>query len=163
MNDLVFIDKGELKTNSVVLAKLFERPHKHVMESIRSLESTGHLVNGSEFWLVKFTDLKGEKRPMFELTERGILIAMPFIGGKKSRDGQVVLVDAFLQMRDLLEDHHGQLQKELQDFELECRYSKERASLAGRTLRQRQNEITALTARKVELEAKFQHQLRLEN
>ncbi|MFK0569560.1 hypothetical protein [Endozoicomonas sp.] len=55
---------------------------------------------------------------MYELTERGILFAMPFIGGIKSKKGQLALVDAFLQMRQLLEDHHGQLQKELQDFAL---------------------------------------------
>jgi hypothetical protein len=37
---------------------------------------------------------------MVELTERGALIAMPFIGGARSREGQKVLVDAFLALRD---------------------------------------------------------------
>ena len=45
---------------------------------------------------------------MIELTERGALIAMPFIGGRHSRVGQVRLVDAFLVMRERLTEQASQ-------------------------------------------------------
>lgn len=160
MNDLVFIEQGRLKTNSVVLAREFNRPHKNVMQSLKRLMKTGK-INGLEFEPVEYTDLKGQKRPMYEMTERGFLIAMPFLGGSKSLDGQIALVDAFLKQKELLNDQNSQLQKELQDFALECRYSEARGSVAGKALRKRRDEIAELTARKVELENRFQLSLPL--
>ena len=44
---------------------------------------------------------------MIELAERGALIAMPFIGGRNSRAGQVRLVDAFMALRAQLAEQVG--------------------------------------------------------
>ena len=160
MNDLVFIEQGRLKTNSVIVANANNRRHDNVMQAIKGLIRSGHL-GSLDFKETYYTDIQGKRQPMLELTERGFLIAMPFIGGTKSRDGQVKLVNAFLEQRALLNDQNTQLQKELQDFALECRYSEARGAVAGKALRQRRDEIAELTARKVELENRFQLSLPL--
>lgn len=51
-----------------------------------------------------YLDIQGKTQKMYVLDERSFLIAMPFIGGKKSEDGQVLLVDEFLRIRKLLSE-----------------------------------------------------------
>jgi Rha family phage regulatory protein len=100
---LVRLRQGQLVTSSPIIAVEFARRHDNVLQSLDSLIADGTL-NHLEFKAVKYIDEKGEARRAIELTERGALIAMPFIGGKKSRLGQVRLVDAFLAMRSLLNE-----------------------------------------------------------
>jgi Rha family phage regulatory protein len=92
---------GEIVTDSVVIAEEFGRRHDNVMERLRSLVADGS-INLLDFKEIEYLDGRGRKQPAIELTERGALVAMPFIGGKMSREGQVRLVDAFLAMREQL-------------------------------------------------------------
>ena len=75
------------------IAKEFGRDHSHVMTSIESV------LNLSEIVEVKYKAGNGQMQPMFLLSERSALIAMPFIGGNKSKEGQIALVDAYLAYR----------------------------------------------------------------
>ncbi|EMU8997199.1 Rha family transcriptional regulator [Providencia alcalifaciens] len=77
----------------------FGRRHDNVLQSIRSLIESAHL-GALDFKETSYTDKSNRKKPCYELTERGFLIAMPFIGGEKARDGQVKLVDSFIQFRE---------------------------------------------------------------
>ena len=100
---LVHLRQGQPCTSSIVIAKEFGRRHGNVLQSLDSLIADGTL-NQLEFKSVKYVDDKGETRRLLELSERGALIAMPFIGGRKSRHGQVRLVDAFLAIRSKLNE-----------------------------------------------------------
>ncbi|WP_120807005.1 hypothetical protein, partial [Yersinia sp. IP36721] len=53
-----------------------------------------------DFKETSYVDKMNRAKPCYELTERGFLIAMPFIGGEKARDGQVRLVDSFIAYRE---------------------------------------------------------------
>lgn len=103
MNNLVIVDNatGELTVSSLVVAEEFGREHKNVLAAIRKLVGN-HTLNQLDFKPITFLDKRGRQQPAFELTERGFLIAMPFIGGSKAEQGQVRLVDAFLTMRQSL-------------------------------------------------------------
>jgi Rha family phage regulatory protein len=92
-------EHGEIVTDSVTISDEFGRRHDNVLASIRSLVSDGtiSLLNFKE---IEYRDSRGKMQPCIELTEAGALIAMPFIGGKKSKEGQVRLVNSFLAMRD---------------------------------------------------------------
>jgi hypothetical protein len=46
---------------------------------------------------------RGKSYRCYELNEAGFLKAMPFIGGRKSKEGQKRLVDEFLSLRQLLD------------------------------------------------------------
>lgn len=94
-------EDGKIVTDSVTLHEEFGRRHDKVMESLRSLIGD-RTLNLPDFREIEYMDGRGRKQPCIELTERGALIAMPFIGGVKSRQGQVRLVDAFTAMRDEL-------------------------------------------------------------
>jgi Rha family phage regulatory protein len=96
---IVHLSKGQAVTDSLAIAREFGRRHDNVLQSIDALIQEG-AISHLEFKETSYRDEQGKKRRMIELTERGALIAMPFIGGKKSRQGQVLLVDAFLKMRD---------------------------------------------------------------
>ncbi|CAI1769734.1 Uncharacterized phage-encoded protein [Serratia fonticola] len=76
----------------------FGRRHDNVMQSIRSLIESGHL-GALDFKDSSYISKQKKELPCYALTERGFLIAMPFIGGDKARDGQVRLVDSFMEFR----------------------------------------------------------------
>lgn len=82
-----------------VIANEFGRDHFRVMNSIESLIASQHL-GASDFRASSYVTKQKKELPCYELTERGFLIAMPFIGGEKARDGQVRLVDSFIQFRE---------------------------------------------------------------
>ena len=54
---------------SLEIAELTGKQHKHVMEAIRRMEPAWVKVNGSNFRLVTYKDLKGELRPCYQLTK----------------------------------------------------------------------------------------------
>lgn len=99
---LVHFRNGVPVTDSPTIAREFGRRHDNVMQTLGSLTADGS-INLLDFKEITYVDGRGRSQPAIELTERGTLIAMPFIGGRRSRQGHVRLVDAFMQMRDDLE------------------------------------------------------------
>lgn len=103
---LVHLHLGKPVTDSLAIAREFASRHDNVLQKLDDLIADG-TINRLDFKAVEYTDAKGERRRMIELTERGALIAMPFVGGRNSRAGQVRLVNAFLALRDELAEHAG--------------------------------------------------------
>lgn len=99
MKHLIKIIKGTPVVNTDVVAAEFGRDHFRVMNSIESLAASGHL-GASDFRASSYTSKQNKEIPCYQLTERGFLIAMPFIGGEKAKDGQVRLVDSFIEYRE---------------------------------------------------------------
>ncbi|MCY0858082.1 Rha family transcriptional regulator [Cupriavidus sp. D39] len=98
---LVQLRGGVPVTDSLSIAREFGVRHDNVLRSLDSLISDGTISHLS-FELAEYLDEQGKPRRAIQLTERGALIAMPFIGGRNSRSGQVRLVDAFLALRQQL-------------------------------------------------------------
>ena len=90
--------EANIETRSI--ADVFGRPHDKVMQTINSL-ILDHTISPAEFSESDFT-VRGKKYPCIELNKGGFLKAMPFIGGRKSREGQRILVDEFMLMEKLL-------------------------------------------------------------
>jgi len=95
---LVEVHGKKLTTTSLVIAELFNRPHKHVLRSLDSLSSRLNIGPRD------YVDSRGKTQRMYVLDERQFLIAMPFIGGEKSLDGQIRLVDEFLRLQNILSE-----------------------------------------------------------
>ena len=57
------------KMTSLQIAEITGKRHSDVLESIRNMEPAWVKVNGRKFSLVEYTDAKGERRPMYELTK----------------------------------------------------------------------------------------------
>jgi phage regulator Rha-like protein len=96
---LVEVHGQKLTTTSLVIADLFGRPHKNVMISL------GKLRDRLNIRPILYTDSRGREQDMYILDERQFLIAMPFIGGEKSLEGQIRLVDEFLRLKNILSEH----------------------------------------------------------
>lgn len=95
---LLAIDGDDIWTTSLIVAEEFGRRHDNVLQSLDSLIEDG-TISRLDFKVADYRDEQGKQRRALRLNERGFLIAMPFIGGRKSRDGQVRLVDSFLALR----------------------------------------------------------------
>jgi Rha family phage regulatory protein len=95
---LVHVRGGDLVTDSLTIAREFERNHKDVLRTLDGLIADG-TVDRRNAAPTSYTDEWNREQRMIELDERGALIAMPFVGGQNSRKGQVRLVDAFLALR----------------------------------------------------------------
>lgn len=90
------IHNGEPMVSSLNIAIQFKRPHADVLKAIRNVLAEG------EFSLGEYIDANNQSRPLILLNERSALIAMPYLGGNKSKEGQVALVDGYLAYRAAL-------------------------------------------------------------
>lgn len=82
---LVFQIDGKLKTDSLIVAKFFEKEHKNVMRSIRNLECSSEFRE-LNFELTDYIDKNGDKQPKYEITRDGFMfLAMGFTGAKAAQ------------------------------------------------------------------------------
>lgn len=88
----------ETYTTSIDVAKIFNKQHKNILAQIRALPQDG--FNGLNFKLVEYKDIKGEKRPMYQITKDGlVLLAMGFTG-EKAYKFKVEYIKAFNAMAE---------------------------------------------------------------
>lgn len=92
---------NQICANSRDIAKEFGRLHKNVLQTLDDLLADG-TISRLESKPCSYLKL-GRKHRCFELNKAGFLKAMPFIGGRKSREGQRRFVDAFLKLEAKLE------------------------------------------------------------
>lgn len=97
--NVVTVTRAAPTTTSIVVAGLFARPHKNVLQSLDGLIADG-TIDRLDFKPISYFDEMNREQRAYQLSERAALISMPFIGGKKSREGQRILVDAFFAARD---------------------------------------------------------------
>ncbi|MDD5268028.1 MAG: Rha family transcriptional regulator [Methylococcales bacterium] len=107
---------NQICVDSRDIAKEFGREHKSVLRTIDDLIADG-TISRHEF-VPRNYKKRGKEYRHFELNKAGFLKAMPFIGGRKSREGQRRFVDEFLRIEAAL-----------------ARQSKEQASLAYQVAR----------------------------
>lgn len=73
MNNLIKVGEKEYMTSKEI-AEVTGKEHKIVMRDIRNLIDKLGKNNGYIFVLVEYTDLKGEKRPMYKLDKKSCLL-----------------------------------------------------------------------------------------
>jgi Rha family phage regulatory protein len=95
---LIQVEGGEPTTTSLIIAEEFGRRHNDVLREIESL-AKDETIDVRDFAPISYIDTMNREQRAYKLNERSALTAMPFIGGKKSREGQKRLVDGFLAMR----------------------------------------------------------------
>jgi len=95
---VVQIHEGHAVTTSIEVARVFEKQHKNVLQSIQSLLAQLPDANRLNFQPVKYTDGKGESRPAFQMTRDGFtLLAMGFTGNR-ALSFKLAFIDAFNRM-----------------------------------------------------------------
>jgi Rha family phage regulatory protein len=82
---LVFQTNGKLKTDSLIMAKVFEKEHKNVMRDIRNLECSSEFRK-LNFELTDYVDKNGDSQPKYEMSRDGFMfLAMGFTGTKAAQ------------------------------------------------------------------------------
>ena len=70
------------------MAEITGKLHRHVMRDIRAMEPAWEKINQSKFGLVDYVVVKGEKRPMYELTKTECL----YVSTKFNDEARAMLV-----------------------------------------------------------------------
>ena len=84
-----------------IMAELFDRPHRNLIRDIARLTADG-IINTLNLERISYRDSRGREQSGYRLPERDAMVLMPFLGGKKSAQGQAKLVDEFMRMRSEL-------------------------------------------------------------
>jgi phage regulator Rha-like protein len=92
---------NEICVDSRDIAKEFGRQHKNVLQTLDDLLAEG-TISRLESKPRDYLN-RGKVYRCFELNKAGFLKAMPFIGGRKSKEGQRLFVDEFLRIETALE------------------------------------------------------------
>ncbi len=82
-NPNVFIRNDKAVTTSQAIAEYFNKRHDNIIQKITYLECSPEF-NALNFKAVEYTDAKGEKRPMYEITKDGFVFLVMGFTGKKA-------------------------------------------------------------------------------
>ena len=138
---LVTTKGNELKTDSRKVAMAFGKRHDNVMRDIRKiLPQINEEFNALIFEEVEYTDKKGEKRQMYEMTKDGFMLLTMGYTTPEAMKIKIAYIKAFNAMRHKLDNINTSLiSKLLAALEAE-KQSAALASIAGRILRDRRDE-----------------------
>lgn len=141
---LVTTKGNELKTDSRKVAMAFGKRHDNVMRDIRKiLPQINEEFNALIFEEVEYTDKKGEKRQMYEMTKDGFVLLTMGYTTPEAMKVKIAYIKAFNAMRRQLDGLNTSLiSKLLAALEAE-KQSAALASVAGRILRDRRDDKPA--------------------
>lgn len=93
--------ESQIFTNSLQIAEVFEKQHRHVLETIENLTKddfkTANFIKG------EYIDKKGENRPLYNLTKDGFMLLVMGFTGAKAYKFKVAFINAFNEMQKELE------------------------------------------------------------
>lgn len=90
--------EGKVFANSLDVAKVFEKQHKHVMQKV---ESFGERAKAN-FRPSEYIDATGRKLPMLEMNRDGFMFLAMGFTGEKAENWKLDLIDAFNQMEEAI-------------------------------------------------------------
>ncbi|MCI6883356.1 MAG: Rha family transcriptional regulator [Lactobacillus johnsonii] len=97
MNNLVVLRDRQAVTDSLKVAEVFEKQHRHVLEKARNLTAENSAVKNM-FVETTYINKRGQKQPIIYMNRDGFtLIAMGFTG-KKALDFKLKYIQAFNKM-----------------------------------------------------------------
>ncbi|HCT1794147.1 TPA: Rha family transcriptional regulator, partial [Acinetobacter baumannii] len=97
IQNAVFIQNDQIKTDSLKVAEIFGKPHKDVLQKIKTLDCSEEFTERN-FSLSDYLDKSGRSLPMYEMTKDGfIFLAMGYTGSKAAQIKEAY-IKAFNQM-----------------------------------------------------------------
>lgn len=162
MNEIVY--RGESNqplTNSKLVAEVFEKEHKNVMQSIRKL-MVGTAQNSAVHQMFSestYLNEQNKEQPMFIMNQDGFtLLAMGF-NGKKAMEFKLKYIEAFNKMKKEIESSKPSLpQNYLEALKSLVKAEEEREQLALEN-RKQQQEIVTISKENMELGSRITEML----
>ena len=127
MNDLVFKGQNDqVKTNSVLVAKVFNKEHGKVMRDIANLKCSNDF-RAANFGLSSYVNEQNKEFPMYEMTKDGFTFLVMGYTGQKAAEFKEAYINAFNKMEAELKDK----KPALPDLDLKVRFIEWSASFLG--------------------------------
>lgn len=160
LNDLTaFIarDGAELVTDSRAVALAFKKRHKNVLQSIDRMRDSNHPEIAEHhrlnFQPVDFLDAKGERRPMYRMTAKGLSeLAMSF-SGEEARVIRIRFINAFEEVAERLARAERSITERLLELERREMPSKVKGQIGSRLMNERRKEKPVLAEERATLMA----------
>lgn len=108
IQDAVFIQDQQVKTDSLKVAELFGKQHKDVLRKLENLDCSSNFTKRN-FTLSEYLDSTGRKLPMYEMTKDGFIFLVMGFTGLTAAKIKESYINTFNQMSALLynaEDKH---------------------------------------------------------
>lgn len=100
MNELVFkSSKGNPITTSLIVAELFEKNHRDVLESIKNLVAEN---SAAKFFAFSSYENRGKKYPMYLMTRDGFSLLVMGFTGERALKFKITFIEAFNAMEQKL-------------------------------------------------------------
>lgn len=103
---LVTIDNDRVVTNSLTVARVFEKNHNDILKSIRKLDSAREkfprLYESSTY-----KDAQGKPRPMYIMDKDGFVLLVMGFTGRLALDFKIAYIQAFNEMEKILKESAG--------------------------------------------------------
>lgn len=98
MNELVFRGQNDqVKTNSVLVAKVFNKEHGKVMRDIANLKCSNDF-RAANFGLSSYVNEQNKEFPMYEMTKDGFTFLVMGYTGQKAAEFKEAYINAFNEM-----------------------------------------------------------------
>lgn len=111
MDQLVFIEKGQVVTDSLTVAEVFGKKHKEVMRDIRSLECSEEF-NQRNFAPIDYTDDRNRTYKKFLIKRDGLAFLVFGYTGSKAAEYKEKYIEQFNQMEAQLKQPKALTEKE---------------------------------------------------
>ncbi len=109
LQNAVFIQNQEIKTDSLKVAEVFGKRHSDIIRAIKNIDCSTEFTERN-FALSEYIDKSGRPLPMYEMTKDGfIFLAMGFTGAKAAQIKEAY-IHAFNHMAEVLHKQQNQLQ-----------------------------------------------------
>jgi anti-repressor protein len=102
MNELVFkSSKGNPVTTSLIVAEIFEKEHRHVLESISNLAADN---SAAKFFHKSSYENRGKQYPMYFMNQSGFSLLVMGFTGEKALQFKIRFIEAFNAMEAKLKE-----------------------------------------------------------
>lgn len=101
--DLILVRNNEPVTTSLLVAEKFNKRHDRVLRAIENLLGSLPKNGVSYFFRGTYKDKSGKSNPMYYMTQDGFALLVMGFTGKEALSWKLKYIDAFNQMRKLIE------------------------------------------------------------
>ncbi|WP_158076863.1 Rha family transcriptional regulator [Wohlfahrtiimonas populi] len=101
--DLVFVDQNEIYTDSLIVARVFEKSHARVLKDIRNLiDDLDGITSEVQLDLANYIDFQGKERPKYNLCRDALTLLVMAYRTKKAMEIKLAYIKAFNDMANQL-------------------------------------------------------------
>ncbi len=159
-NQFVQVKGNKIITDTLTIARVFNKPHKDVLKAVRDLNVPKEF-GGRNFSLTSYKDKWNREKPMYEVTKNGFMFLVMGFNGRKADALKVAFIEAFDYLIIQANTSSYQLLEEYQRLCLNKRMEEEFASYCGKGLNRWKGKKPNIKQKIKSLEDKIQINLNL--